>query len=69
MTDLIPVPSFSQQWKADRIVKRAKKMAIKQLKKDGVPESTARHLVKNAAKRMANKKSNDGVQEQTPVIE
>ena len=68
MTDQTQHPTFSQRWKADKIVKKAKKMAIKQLKKEGVPESTARHLVKNAARRMADKKSNEGVQEPSADI-
>ena len=69
MTEEIQHPTFAQKWKANKIVKKAKKMAIKQLKKEGVPESTARHLVKNAAKRMAQKKSNEGVQEPSSDIQ
>ena len=57
---------FAQEWKAKKIVKKAKKIAIKKLEKDGISPTTARNLVKHAAKKYF---SNVGVQEQKSVIE
>lgn len=68
MTEEIRHPTFKEQWKAKKVVKKAKKIAIKKLIQDGVPETTARNLVKKAAKSYFNK-SNSVVQEKVDGIE
>ena len=65
MTEEIQKATSLQRWKAEKIVKKAKKIAVKKLLKDGIPEKTARNLVKHAAKRMAQGKSNVSLQEPT----
>lgn len=69
MTEEIRHPTFKEQWKAKKVVKKAKKIAIKKLIQDGVPETTARNLVKKAAQRYFVDKSKDGVQEKVDGVE
>jgi len=74
MTEQIKQPTFKEQWKAKKVVKKAKKIAIKKLIDDGMPETTARHLVKKASEKYFTnfrdfKKSKEGVQEKVEVVE
>jgi hypothetical protein len=68
MTEQIKHPTFKDQWKAKKVVKKAKKMAIKKLVKDGMPETTARHLVKKASESYFTR-SNQSVQQRQSDIE
>lgn len=43
-----------EQWKADRLMKRAKKKARKSLEKEGYHRKTAAKLVNQALKRISN---------------
>ena len=48
-----------EQWKADRLMKRAKKKARKSLEKQGHHRKTASKLVNQALKRIANEAENN----------
>lgn len=47
--------SFSEQWRADKLLKRSKKKARKQLQDQGHTHGEARTMVKKAVNTIANK--------------
>ena len=55
MTTEIKEVTFSEQWHADKLLKRSKKKARKQLQDQGHTHSDARAIVKKAVNRIANK--------------
>lgn len=44
-----------EHWKQERLLKKAKKKARKQLQKEGYDKTKASHMVKQALRRIANK--------------
>lgn len=55
MTEQNPNLSFSEKWHQERLLKRAKKKARKQLQQRGFSPSEAAKLVKNSINRIATK--------------
>ena len=55
MTTEIKEVTFSEQWHADKLLKRSKKKARKQLQNQGHSHGEARAMVKKAVNTIANK--------------
>jgi len=47
------------RWKTEKQIKKAKKMAIKQLTNEGASYKLAKYLVKQSLQRMGSKDGND----------